>query len=184
VLLAEHEDHRVSPSLLGSSSLRRFSTNRSGTPAAMMSAYSKHNSRPIAAMMSGPSVGAGLFSLLSLIERFCRVGLRTWTAHIAGSPLVDCLTAQIQDTTMRKSTGQPSNVWNQTINARNEENGGACLDALSRAIMDYDALNTGVRKFFRKVRVTAQREIEKAVRAADAKLAALPKSAGAGHNLS
>jgi hypothetical protein len=88
---------------------------------------------------------------------------------LPGSPLVDCLTAQIQDTTIRKSTGQPSNVWNQTINARNEENGGACLDALSRAIMDYDALNTGVRKFFRKVRVTAQREIEKAVRDADAK---------------
>jgi PAS domain S-box-containing protein len=50
--------------------------------------------------------------------------------------------------------------------------GGAKIlreDALSRAIMDYDALNTGVRKFFRKVRVTAQREIEKAVRDADAK---------------
>jgi len=50
--------------------------------------------------------------------------------------------------------------------------GGAKIlreDALSRAIMDYDALSTGVRKFFRKVRVTAQREIEKAVRGADAK---------------
>jgi hypothetical protein len=35
--------------------------------------------------------------------------------------------------------------------------------------MDYDALSTGVRKFFRKVRVTAQREIEKAVRGADVK---------------
>ena len=35
--------------------------------------------------------------------------------------------------------------------------------------MDYDALNTGVRKFFKKLRVTAQREIEKAVRDADAK---------------
>jgi hypothetical protein len=34
--------------------------------------------------------------------------------------------------------------------------------------MDYDALSTGVRKFFRKLRVTAQREIEKAVRDADA----------------
>jgi hypothetical protein len=50
----------------------------------MMSAYSKRNSRPIAAMMSGPSVGAGLFSLLSLIERLCRVGLCTWAARIAG----------------------------------------------------------------------------------------------------
>jgi hypothetical protein len=37
-------------------------------------------------------------------------------------------------------------------------------EALRRAIMDYDALNTGVRKFFKKLRVTAQREIEKAVR--------------------
>ncbi len=35
--------------------------------------------------------------------------------------------------------------------------------------MDYDALNAGVRKFFKKLRVTAQREIEKAVRDADAK---------------
>ena len=35
--------------------------------------------------------------------------------------------------------------------------------------MDYDALNTGVREFFKKLRVTAQREIEKAVRDADAK---------------
>jgi hypothetical protein len=97
----------------------------------MMSAYSKRNSRPIAAMMSGRSVGAGLFSLLSLIERLCRVGLRTWTARIAGAPLVDCLTAQIQDTAMRKSTGQPSNVWNQTINARGEENCGVPYTPLS-----------------------------------------------------
>jgi hypothetical protein len=37
-------------------------------------------------------------------------------------------------------------------------------DALRRAIMDDDALSTGVRKFFRKLRVTTQREIEKAVR--------------------
>ena len=37
-------------------------------------------------------------------------------------------------------------------------------EALRRAIIDYDALNTGVRKFFKKLRVTAQREIEKAVR--------------------
>jgi len=42
-------------------------------------------------------------------------------------------------------------------------------EALRRAIMDYDALNAGVRKFFKKLRVTAQREIEKAVRDADAK---------------
>jgi PAS domain S-box-containing protein len=50
--------------------------------------------------------------------------------------------------------------------------GGAKIpgeEALRRAIMDYDALNTGVRKFFKKLRVTAQREIEKAVRDADAK---------------
>jgi PAS domain S-box-containing protein len=42
-------------------------------------------------------------------------------------------------------------------------------DALRRAIMDYDALSTGVRGFFKKLRITAQREIEKAVRDADAK---------------
>jgi hypothetical protein len=36
-------------------------------------------------------------------------------------------------------------------------------------MMDYDALDTGVRKFFKKLRVAAQREIEKAVRDADAK---------------
>jgi len=50
--------------------------------------------------------------------------------------------------------------------------GGAKIqreEALRKAIMDYDALNTGVRKFFKKLRVTAQREIEKAVRDADAK---------------
>jgi Family of unknown function (DUF6494) len=35
--------------------------------------------------------------------------------------------------------------------------------------LDDDGLSTGVRQFFRKVRVTAQREIEKAVRDADAK---------------
>jgi hypothetical protein len=38
-----------------------------------------------------------------------------------------------------------------------------------RAIMDEDALNTSVRKFLKKLGVTAQREIEKAVRDADAK---------------
>jgi PAS domain S-box-containing protein len=42
-------------------------------------------------------------------------------------------------------------------------------DALRRAIMDHDALSTSVRRFFKKLRVTAQREIEKAVRDADAK---------------
>ncbi len=42
-------------------------------------------------------------------------------------------------------------------------------EALRRAIMDYDALNAGVRKFFKKLRVTAQREIENAVRDTDAK---------------
>jgi hypothetical protein len=35
--------------------------------------------------------------------------------------------------------------------------------------VDYDAVSTGVRTFFKKLRVTAQREIEKAVRDADAK---------------
>jgi len=42
-------------------------------------------------------------------------------------------------------------------------------DALRRAIIDYDALSTSVRSFFKKLRVTAQREIEKTVRDADAK---------------
>jgi PAS domain S-box-containing protein len=42
-------------------------------------------------------------------------------------------------------------------------------DALRSAIMEYDAVGTGVRKFFKKLRVTAQREIEKAVRDADVK---------------
>jgi PAS domain S-box-containing protein len=52
-------------------------------------------------------------------------------------------------------------------------------DALMRATMDYDALSTSVRKFFKKLRVTAQREIEKAVRDADAKrsLTTLPARA-------
>jgi hypothetical protein len=42
-------------------------------------------------------------------------------------------------------------------------------DALKRAIVDDDALSTSVRRFFKKLRVTAQREIEKAVRDADPK---------------
>jgi predicted neutral ceramidase superfamily lipid hydrolase len=42
-------------------------------------------------------------------------------------------------------------------------------DALRSAIEDDDVLSTGVRKFFKKLRVTVQREIEKAVRNADAK---------------
>jgi PAS domain S-box-containing protein len=42
-------------------------------------------------------------------------------------------------------------------------------DALKRAIMDYDALSEGIRRFFKRLRVTAQREIEKAV--CDAELA-------------
>jgi hypothetical protein len=42
-------------------------------------------------------------------------------------------------------------------------------DALRSAIMDNDVFSTGVRKFFKKLRVTAQREIEKAVRNAEAK---------------
>jgi hypothetical protein len=42
-------------------------------------------------------------------------------------------------------------------------------EVLRRAITDYDAVNAGVRKFFKKLRVTAQREIENAVRDADAK---------------
>jgi PAS domain S-box-containing protein len=41
-------------------------------------------------------------------------------------------------------------------------------DALRKAIMDYDALSTSVRKFFKKLRVTAHREIENAVRDANA----------------
>jgi PAS domain S-box-containing protein len=41
--------------------------------------------------------------------------------------------------------------------------------AIGRAIIDNDALSTGVRKFFKKLHVTAEREIEKAVRDADAK---------------
>ena len=50
--------------------------------------------------------------------------------------------------------------------------GGAKLlrkDALTRAIIDDDALSTGIRKFFRGLRFNAQREIEKAVRDADVK---------------
>jgi hypothetical protein len=45
--------------------------------------------------------------------------------------------------------------------------------------MGYDALSTGVRKFFKKFRVAAQREIEKAVRDADPKrnLTTLPARA-------
>ena len=65
-LLAEHERHWVSPSVPDSSSLRRISPNRSGTPSAMMSAYIARSSRPITLMTSGPSVGGGLESLLSL----------------------------------------------------------------------------------------------------------------------
>jgi PAS domain S-box-containing protein len=42
-------------------------------------------------------------------------------------------------------------------------------DGLRRAIMDYNALSTGVRRFFKKLRIAAQREIEKAVRDAVAK---------------
>ena len=42
-------------------------------------------------------------------------------------------------------------------------------DAPRSAIINYDALSTGVRKFFKKLRVTAQQEIEKATRDADAK---------------
>jgi Family of unknown function (DUF6494) len=50
-----------------------------------------------------------------------------------------------------------------------------------RAIMDEDALSTGVRKFLREFRFAAQRQIEKAVREPDAKRkltgAALPTKA-------
>jgi PAS domain S-box-containing protein len=42
-------------------------------------------------------------------------------------------------------------------------------DALRSAIIDYDALSTGVGEFFKKLRVTVQQEIEKATRNADAK---------------
>ena len=41
--------------------------------------------------------------------------------------------------------------------------------ALRKATMDYDALTTSVRKFFKKLRLTAHREIENAVRDANAK---------------
>jgi hypothetical protein len=41
-------------------------------------------------------------------------------------------------------------------------------EALRKAIMDYDALSTSIRKFFKKLRVTAHREIENAVRDANA----------------
>jgi Family of unknown function (DUF6494) len=50
--------------------------------------------------------------------------------------------------------------------------GGAQISreqALRRAIMDGDALNASVRKFFKNLRTTTQREIEKAVRSGDAK---------------
>ena len=39
----------------------------------------------------------------------------------------------------------------------------------NHAILDYDTLSTGVRRFFKKLRATVQREIGKAVRDADAK---------------
>jgi hypothetical protein len=42
-------------------------------------------------------------------------------------------------------------------------------DALRKAMMDYDTLSTSVRKFFKRLRVTAHREIENAVRDANAK---------------
>src|SRR5215470_14434187 len=42
-----------------------------------------------------------------------------------------------------------------------------CGQSRRRAIMDEEALNTSVRKFLKKLGVTAQREIEKAVREAD-----------------
>jgi hypothetical protein len=41
--------------------------------------------------------------------------------------------------------------------------------ALRKAMMDYDTLSTSVRKFFKKLRVSAHREIENAVRDANAK---------------
>jgi hypothetical protein len=49
-------------SLLGSSSRRRISANRSGTPSAMMSICIRRSSRPIAAKTSGPSAGVGSLS--------------------------------------------------------------------------------------------------------------------------
>jgi len=54
-------------------------------------------------------------------------------------------------------------------------------EALRRAAMDEDILNTSVRKFLKKLGVTAQREIEKAVRDADAtkKLGSAPLPAKA-----
>jgi hypothetical protein len=50
--------------------------------------------------------------------------------------------------------------------------GGANIrrdDALRSAIMDHEALNITVRKFFKKLHVAVQREIEKVVHNADAK---------------
>jgi hypothetical protein len=41
-------------------------------------------------------------------------------------------------------------------------------ETLRRAVMDEDVLNTSIRKFLKRLGVTAQREIEKAVREADA----------------
>jgi hypothetical protein len=67
VPLAEYERHRVSLSLADSSSLRRISANRSGTPSAMIPEYIPRNSWPIAAMTFGPSAGADLLWSSSLI---------------------------------------------------------------------------------------------------------------------
>jgi hypothetical protein len=42
-------------------------------------------------------------------------------------------------------------------------------NALRKATMDYDALSTSIREFFKKLRLTARREIENAVRETNAK---------------
>jgi hypothetical protein len=67
LLFWKYERHRVSLSLAGSSSLRRISANRSGTPSAMIPEYIPRNSWPIAAMTLGPSAGADLLWSSSLI---------------------------------------------------------------------------------------------------------------------
>jgi hypothetical protein len=46
---------------------------------------------------------------------------------------------------------------------------GACAQIYERAIMDEETLNSSVRKFLKTFGVTAQREIEKAVRDAVSK---------------
>jgi hypothetical protein len=96
------------PSLLGSSSLRRTSAKRSGTPSATMSAYIRRSCRPIAAITSGPSVG------VLIIDRLRRVGLRTLWARIAGPVSTDSR-REFKTRRQRNPQVKQSNVGNQTI---------------------------------------------------------------------